>query len=84
MANAQRYPFVCLGAVSSDGLTSMVGTTVTLLNVVISASYDPANIPVDGQFTVFYVVDDTATGLVLYRDRDAAIGTASTVDPYIR
>ncbi len=70
---------------AADGSTSMVGTTVTLLSIVISASYDPINIPVDAQFTAFYVVDDTAAGLItMYRDDDTDLGLVSTADPYIR
>ena len=69
----------------ADGSTvlSAADTTVTTLNVEVTAVTGTVfSIPVGFTATVFYVVDDTGSGLVLYRDAGGIF--ASAADPYMQ
>jgi len=75
-------PTAVLGA---DGTTTLsaADTTVTTLNVKITAVTGTAfSIPVGFTATVFYMVDDTGSGQVLYRDQGGLF--VSAADPYIQ
>jgi len=69
----------------ADGTTVLSGadTTVTTLNILITGVTGTVfNVPVGFTATVFYVVDDTGPGLVLYRDAGGIY--ASAADPYFQ
>ncbi len=69
----------------ADGTTvlSATDTTVTTLNIqVTSVTGTLFNIPVGFTSTLFYVIDDTGSGLVVYRDAGGIY--ASSADPYFQ
>ena len=69
---------------AADNTTNLVGTTATTLNIVVTAVTGGfvGAIPVGFSGALFYVVDDTGSNLILYRDDDGIV--VSTADPYIR
>jgi hypothetical protein len=69
---------------AADNTTNLLGTTATTLNIVVTAVTGGfvGDIPVGFSGALFYVVDDTGSNLILYRDDDGIV--VSTADPYIR